>query len=200
MSEQESIQPNLQQDDNEWPPLKRPKLELESTNSPSPVPQVLTSESRPEVQAQIAGFTSGSGYTTEPNGNFPAVVDMKSEPTETVNSPSNIPPTTTSDVSNPTTVTGTNTATFTSTKADLIRQSGRKVEDIIDGSDIRKFLNKTLTENIVKGLDEIVRLWENGEFKTESTVTTDTTDSNSELLKKAVVLKFADILKASVEN
>lgn len=80
-------------------------------------------------------------------------------------------------------------------KSALIAQSGRKIEDIIDGSDLRKFLHKSLSEYMVKGLERIVDLWETGEFETANTEHMD-----DKALTDKVVLKFADILRQLTEE
>lgn len=170
---------------NDEPALKRIKLENSDSNvdllvasnssSASPIPQVLTSESKPSIQAQISEFTTGTGKTSDL-----AIVNSEINP-NIKQSNDDLKPV-------------LNKESIQPTKAQLVNQSGRKIEDIIDGSDLRKFLNKTLTESIVKGLNEIVKLWERGEFNSELET------SNTEQLKKNVILKFANILKDNVEN
>lgn len=72
-------------------------------------------------------------------------------------------------------------------KEELLTQSGRNVEDIIDGSNLRQFLNKTLSGYLVDSLNEIVKLWEDGEFEAEF--------GNELELKRKVAEKFGDIIK-----
>lgn len=50
------------------------------------------------------------------------------------------------------------------TQESLVRRSGKSVEEIIDGSDVRRFLNKTLTETMVVGLRELVAKWDDGQL------------------------------------
>lgn len=172
---------NDNDDNNEQPALKRIKLEhsdskadlqvASNSSSASPVPQVLTSESKPLIQSQISEFTTGNSKTSQ-------FENVNSELSSNIKHSKDLKPV-------------INKEGIQATKAQLVAESGRKIEDIIDGSDLRKFLNKTLTESIVKGLDEIVKLWENGEFNS---------DLETEQLKKNVILKFANILKQNVEN
>lgn len=81
----------------------------------------------------------------------------------------------------------TATSVPSESKEEILSRSGREVGSIIDGSDLRQFLNKTLSTYLVEGLDEIVNLWENGEFEVEN--------QNDNELKRKVVEKFANILK-----
>lgn len=76
-------------------------------------------------------------------------------------------------------------------REELVAQSERKTEDIIDGSDLRRFLNKSLSGYMIKGLDELVKLWESGEL--------DVADMDDAVLKQKVVLKYSEILKKLVE-
>lgn len=69
------------------------------------------------------------------------------------------------------------------TTSDLLKQSGRTPDEIIDGCDLRKFLNKTLTPYLLSGLNEMTAKWEAGEF-------------NNELYNdKKVLLIFSEVLK-----
>ncbi|QPG73743.1 hypothetical protein FOA43_001056 [Brettanomyces nanus] len=57
----------------------------------------------------------------------------------------------------------------------------RPVEEIIDGSELRRFLNKNLTRFLIRGLNQLAETWENGQLDDLST--------------KAVLLEFSDILR-----
>lgn len=71
------------------------------------------------------------------------------------------------------------------TQESIVSKSEKSIEDIIDGSDVRKFLNKTLTEYMVKGLQELIIKWENDDLKI----------NGSKFDKKIVVDEFCNILK-----
>lgn len=159
--------------------LSEDKIIVSSTNSPSPVPQSLTSESRSDVAAQLNELMQ-QGTETQTVIENNTIVGNKLNGSTTEMSATNSP---------------------RQTATDIVRKSGRNVEDIIDGSDLRKFLHKSLTEYMVKGLDEIVSLWEKGEFDTDlQSVDNDDNFETRDELKKKVVLKFADILKSLTEK
>lgn len=71
------------------------------------------------------------------------------------------------------------------TPESIIKRSGKTIEEIIDGSEVRRFLNKTLTEYMVKGLQELIDKWENGGLEIKGN------DDD----KKVVVNEFCNILK-----
>lgn len=159
--------------------LSEDKIIVSSTNSPSPVPQSLTSESRSDVAAQLNELMQ-QGTETQTVIENNTIVGNKLNGSTTEMSATKSP---------------------RQTATDIVRKSGRNVEDIIDGSDLRKFLHKSLTEYMVKGLDEIVSLWEKGEFDTDlQSVDNDDNFETRDELKKKVVLKFADILKSLTEK
>ncbi|VEU22619.1 DEKNAAC103628 [Brettanomyces naardenensis] len=56
----------------------------------------------------------------------------------------------------------------------------KPVEEIIDGSDLRKFLNKNLTPFLIRGLNEMAEGWEKGTF--------------TEMDTRSVLAKFSGIL------
>ncbi|KAF6014970.1 hypothetical protein HII12_001023 [Brettanomyces bruxellensis] len=57
----------------------------------------------------------------------------------------------------------------------------KPIEEIIDGSDLRKFLNKNITPFLIKALDELSVYWQKGEY--------------DDLDSKAILLKFSEIIK-----
>ncbi len=57
----------------------------------------------------------------------------------------------------------------------------KPIEEIIDGSDLRKFLNKNITPFLIKALDELSEHWRKGEY--------------DDLDSKAILLKFSEIIK-----
>lgn len=149
---------------------KRVKIESsvqpEPNSSLSPVPEALTSSSRSEVLAQMGQLNrSESRSSLDSTRDEAAESSNKHVAVESSNNTQRIP------------------------KTEMIKQSGKKVEDIIDGSDLRKFINRSLTPYLVEGLDNIVQLWESGELEVTS----------SEDAKK-VVLKFAEILQNLAEK
>jgi hypothetical protein len=166
-------------------------------NSPSPYPHALISESRSEVDAQIADLSIPNIPDLHKNENEqkPKILnepEQQPEPKiETNNAASRSPSKQNTPIPAPKFI-----------KADLLKESGRNVEDIIDGSDLRRFLNKSLTKYIVKGLDDVVCMWERGDFDTELKATEGTRfDHESRvILQKTVVSKFAEILSKIVEN
>ena len=157
-----------------------------ATTSPSPAPLPLTSISRSDVQAQIDQLKNEEVLQQphQTDASSPAMV-VKSE----------IKPTTDGDGIT-TSVTSSTIANVPS-QAEIVSRTGRNIEDIIDGSDLRRFLNKTLAEYLVKGLDEIVQLWESGEFDIKEV---GVESNNQQHLEKKVLRKFADILKDFAED
>lgn len=71
------------------------------------------------------------------------------------------------------------------TQENIVKKSTKTIEEIIDGSDVRRFLNRTLTGYMVNGLKELVEKYEKGGFKVPS-------DKES---KARVVDDFCAILK-----
>lgn len=172
----------------EEPSLKRQKVK-EKSSSASPSPSVFLNETS-ELTAKVEGVTASSERSLESDNSRANSVPVTQESSlaaalQTTGEPSSALNIVKRAVETKQTI----PTQSQPAKADLVRQSGRKVEDIIDGSDLRKFLNKSLTEYIVKGLDEIVELWEKGAFYS------DMQDEDQNVLKKKVVLKFADIIK-----
>lgn len=178
----------------EEPILKKIKLEpgteqernpsnpnQQSTSSPSPLPQTLTANSRSEIRDQISQLTKTDSLSSN---NIPALSNSSSlSPIETPVSATSVKKELKQSSSVPP----------TPSKSELISQSDREIEDIIDGSDLRKFLHRTLTSYMVKGMDEIINLWESGNFQA-------TENDNDDEISKKVVLKFADILRQLAEN
>ena len=173
--------------DNSEPPLKRQKIESEEA-----APIISTTE--PKVKSEHFSASAETPTESDQSGsNSTLVTQQTTLPVTTVQT---------------TTAAGTSVEVIKQTadskhamptqtqpsKADLVRQSGRTVEDIIDGSDLRKFLNKGLTEYIVKGLDEVVALWEKGKFSLDGQ------EPTKEVLKRKVALQFADIIKRLAEK
>jgi hypothetical protein len=213
----ESISPNEAQNSdkkhdaeitpNDEPSLKRVKLESEIvseqfTNSPSPAPHALTSNSRSEIREQIDQLTKTGNPISSISSLSPSPAPLSSIVTEntSIKAEESINIEVIPQLQNNETIIKKSdskqespTAVSPPSKTELIAQSNRKVEDIIDGSDLRKFLHKSLTEYLVKGLDEIVAAWELGEFEISE-------NDNDEILRKSVVLKFADILKNLAEK
>lgn len=148
----------------------------EFTNSPSPLPHALTSKSRSEIRAQIDELQENDPIKeiTKENDKIDQSSSTKVTKVKEINENSH------------------------NSNSKLIKQSNRKFEDIIDGSDLRRFLNKSLSGYLVKGLDEIVKLWESGEFEIDTNETNTNDDDNQ--LRKRVVLKFSDILKQLVDE
>ncbi|KAG0676980.1 hypothetical protein C6P40_005406 [Pichia californica] len=156
---------NNDNSDNVEHPSKRIKVENENISSIKPIHEKEVSESVSPVPQVLT--------TTESKISFETTTDI----------PTNLTSTTTNKHSD------VNSKSSIPSKDDLVKQSGRHVEEIIDGSDLRKFLNKSLTKDIVKALDEIVELWEAGEFN----------NSDAKILRKNVIAKFTDILKKNAE-
>lgn len=71
------------------------------------------------------------------------------------------------------------------TQENIVKKSTKTIEEIIDGSDVRRFLNRTITGYMVNGLKELVEKYEKGGFKVPS-------DKES---KARVVDDFCAILK-----
>lgn len=179
--------------DHEEPPLKRQKVKSEepeaTSNTMLPVPANSVTESELKQEELPANIETPKGSDgSRSNSTF---VTQQTLPIATVQ-------TTTAAGTTIEVVKHTSDSKHTiptqPSKADLVRQSGRSVEDIIDGSDLRKFLNKGLTEYIVKGLDEIVELWEKGKFNFDGQ------EPSKEVLKRKVALQFADIIKQLAEK
>lgn len=152
--------------------IKRVKL-ADASDSESPISETFTSNSRSEINQQINDLKNLNN-DSNPNSN----------PNTNTNTP--LPSTNITD-----------TKQNTTTKDECIKQSGRKIENIIDGSDLRKFLNISISENLIKSINNIVELWENSDtFNTEiEQLKQNDNLQNRNILKKKVLLRLADELK-----
>lgn len=124
-----------------------------------------------KIESKLDNLTTILKHKLEPEES-PAIKRSKSVSSKPSLSPTPTPiPQTTTDPS------------LKTTKSDLLKQSGRTPDEIIDGCDLRKFFNKTLTPYLLQGLNEMTTKWEAGEFNNE------TYDD------KRVLLIFSEILK-----
>lgn len=178
--------------DNAEPPLKRRKIESEKIESEEPAP--IISNTEPKIKSEHCSANAETPTESDQSrSNSTLVTQQTTLPVTTVQTTTAVD-TSIEVIKQPADSKHAIPTQTQPSKADLVRQSGRTVEDIIDGSDLRKFLNIGLTEYIVKGLDEVVALWEKGKFSLDGQ------EPSKEVLKKKVALQFADIIKQLAEK
>ncbi len=62
----------------------------------------------------------------------------------------------------------------------------KPIEEIIDGSELRKFLNKNITPFLIKALNDLSERWQKGEY--------------NGLTSQAILLKFSEIIKGYADK